>query len=132
HLINETIREHRIKENQVSASGVTLSTLNPTNLSQAQREIAKQYNTSMVLREWTKGQGKARYQDFAIENRDLKNNTLTLKSQDGNSQIIDPSSRAFSKRQFSIFTRSDLSVGKGDVLTATTNNASLGLTQEQK
>ncbi|XNH92251.1 conjugative transfer relaxase/helicase TraI (plasmid) [Vibrio cyclitrophicus] len=132
HLINETIREHRIKENQVSASGVTLSTLNPTNLSQAQREIANQYNTSMVLREWTKGQGKARYQDFAIENRDLKNNTLTLKSQDGNSQIIDPSSRAFSKRQFSIFTRSDLSVGKGDVLTATTNNASLGLTQEQK
>lgn len=129
-LLNTTIREKLISEGQVSSTGMIINTLNPAYLSDAQRELSKHYNSTMTLREFSKGKGKTTAQDFKVVSKNNNDNTITLENEKGQKQTVDPSSKEFKERNISVLKSAKLEVSHGDTLTANSNNKVLGLSQQ--
>ncbi|MGF1703508.1 conjugative transfer relaxase/helicase TraI [Photobacterium makurazakiensis] len=129
-LLNSTIRDKLVSEGQVSSTGMTIKTLNPVYLSDAQRELSKHYNSTMTLREFSKSKGKTTVQDFKVVSKNNGDNTITLENDKGQKQTIDPSSKEFKERNISVLKSAKLEVSQGDMLAANSNNKVLGLSQQ--
>jgi len=129
--LNTTIRHTLQQHGDINRHGVTVRTLNPVFLSDAQREVVSHYKKGMVLSEWQKVHGRNTKQDFTVTAINRKNNLLTLKDSKGKTQDINPNTREAKARQFSISRPDSIEIARGDKLRVNGNHFASKLTQHQ-
>ncbi len=129
--LNTAIRQNLQQQGDINRHGVTVRTLNPVYLSDAQREVVSHYKKGMVLSEWQKKHGRNVKNDFTVTGVNRKANTLTLTDSKGKTQEINPNSRQTKARQFSISQPDSIEIAKGDELRVNSNHFATKLRQHQ-
>ncbi|GAB6264314.1 conjugative transfer relaxase/helicase TraI [Photobacterium sp. R1] len=129
--LNSTIRQTLQRNGDVSRQGVTIKTLNPVFLTDAQRETVNHYKKGMVLSEWIIESGRNVKRDFIVTNINRKDNLLTISDSQGKEQFINPNERAVKQRNFSINQPGSIEISKGDQLRMNSNHFKTKLQQNQ-
>lgn len=129
--LNTAIRQTLQRTGDVSRRGITVKTLNPVFLTDAQRETVNHYKKGMVLSEWKKEAGRNVKHDFTVTNINRKDNLLTLSDSQGNAHRINPNDRAVKQREFSISQPGEIEIAKGDQVRANSNHFATKLKQNQ-
>ncbi|MFC1502818.1 conjugative transfer relaxase/helicase TraI [Pseudomonadota bacterium] len=129
--LNASIRRTLQQRGDINRHGVTVKTLNPVFLSDAQREVVTHYKKGMVLSEWQKKHGRNVKEDFTVTAINRKDNLLIVKDSKGRTQDINPNTREAKARQFSISRPDSIEIARGDQLRVNGNHFASKLTQHQ-